>query len=70
MLAEHITGGEMFYTFTGISSTGEYQYRVTLKLFRNCGNVGAQLDPAAAIAIFNKTYRRHGLEPKHRSYKK
>ena len=54
MLAEHITGGEMFYTFTGISSTGEYQYRVTLKLFRNCGNVGAQLDPAAAIAIFNK----------------
>jgi len=54
LLAEHITGGEMYYTFTGISSTGEYQYRVTLKLFRNCGNVGAPLDAAAAIAVFNK----------------
>jgi gliding motility-associated-like protein len=55
LLAEHITGGEMYYTFIGISSTGEYQYRVTLKLFRNCGNVGAPLDPAAAIAVFDKT---------------
>ena len=57
VLADHITGGEMFYTYLGISSNGQYQYRVTLKLFRNCGNVGAPLDPAAAIAVFDKGTR-------------
>lgn len=54
LFAEHITGGEMYYTFIGISSNGNYEYRVTLKLFRNCGNVGAPLDEAAGIAVFDK----------------
>lgn len=56
LYAEHITGGEMYYTFNGISN-GLYNYTVTLKLFRNCGNVGAPLDPNAAIAIYNNTNR-------------
>lgn len=55
VLAEHITGGEMYYTFRGITSTGEYQYRVTLKLYRDCFSQGAQLDASAAIAIFDKS---------------
>jgi gliding motility-associated-like protein len=55
LLAEHITGGEMYYTFIGISSSGEYQYRVTLKLYRDCNSPGAQLDASAAIAIFDKS---------------
>jgi len=55
LFAEHITGGEMYYTFTGISSTGQYQYRVTLKLYRDCFSAGAQLDAGAAIAIFGKS---------------
>lgn len=54
LLAEHITGGEMFYTYLGFSN-GEHQYRVTLKLYRDCFSAGAQLDPSAAIAIFNKS---------------
>jgi len=44
----------MFYTLIGISSTGDYQYRVTLKLYRDCFSSGAQLDGSAAIAIFDK----------------
>jgi gliding motility-associated-like protein len=52
-MAEHITGGEMFYTYVGVTSAG-YQYKVTLKLFRNCGPAGALLDDRAAIAIFYK----------------
>lgn len=52
--AEHITGGEMYYTFLGISSTGDYQYRITLKLYRDCFSAGAQLDASAAIGIFDK----------------
>lgn len=54
LFAEHITGGEMYYTFLGVDANGRYQYRVTLKLFRNCGSVGAPLDPAAALAVYEK----------------
>lgn len=52
--ANHITGGEMYYTFKGMSGTS-YTYEVTLKLFRDCNSTGALLDAKAAIAIFNKT---------------
>ena len=55
LLAEHITGGEMYYTFIGMSTSGEYQYRVTLKLYRDCFSAGAQLDASAAIAIFDRS---------------
>ena len=55
LLAEHITGGEMYYRFTGIATNGEYQYHVTLKLYRDCFSAGAQLDASAAIGIFNRT---------------
>ncbi|MET0636412.1 MAG: PKD domain-containing protein [Chitinophagaceae bacterium] len=53
LLAEHITGGEMYYTYEGMIN-GQHIYRVTLKLFRNCGSVGAQLDQTAAIGIFDQ----------------
>jgi gliding motility-associated-like protein len=55
LLAEHITGGEMYYTFLGINSNGQYRYHITLKLYRDCFSAGAQLDGAAAIAVFNKS---------------
>ena len=55
VLAEHITGGEMYYTFLGINATtGRYEYHITLKLYRDCNSPGAPLDDAAPIAIFNK----------------
>ena len=44
----------MYYTYLGISASGDHQYRVTLKLYRDCFSAGAQLDAEAAIAIFNK----------------
>lgn len=51
--AEHITGGEMYYTL--VSQTGNtYRYRITLKLYRDCFSQGAQLDASAAIAIFQQ----------------
>jgi gliding motility-associated-like protein len=52
--ANHITGGEMFYTLVD-SSNGNYIYRVTLKLYRDCYSTGAPLDGAAPIAIFNNS---------------
>ncbi len=55
--ANHITGGEMYYTYIGRSGAN-YVYRVTLKLYRDCNAPpdAAQLDPSAYIAVFdNKT---------------
>lgn len=53
--ADHITGGEMFYTYVGVQPNGNHRYDVTLKLFRRCGSVGAQLDDFAAIGVFSKS---------------
>jgi PKD repeat protein len=52
--SNHITGGEIFYKLITDNGDGTYTYAVTLKLFRNCGNVGAQLDPNAAIGVFDR----------------
>lgn len=51
--ANHITGGEMFYTLTS-QSGNDYTYHVTLKLYRDCFSSGAQLDATAGIAVFNR----------------
>lgn len=51
--ASHITGGEMYYTFTGMHN-GEYQYAVTLRLLQRCGS-NRQFPNPTWISIFNKT---------------
>jgi gliding motility-associated-like protein len=51
--AEHITGGEMFYTFVGMSN-GQYQYRGTIKLFKNCYSNRPLANPAI-VSVFDKT---------------
>lgn len=52
--ANHITGGEMYYTLVS-QSGNDYTYRVTLKLYRDCFSTGAQLDASAPIAIYDKS---------------
>ncbi len=54
LLANHITGGQIYYTYTGMSG-GNYNYNVTLLLYRDHFSTGAQLDPSAAIAVFDKS---------------
>ncbi|HKO79585.1 MAG TPA: hypothetical protein VJU78_04280, partial [Chitinophagaceae bacterium] len=51
--ADHITGGEMFYTYTS-TNNGEHQYNVTLKLFMRC-NSGRQFPNPAIISVFDKS---------------
>ncbi len=51
--ADHITGGEMFYTITG-ASNGMYNYHVTLKQFRSCSTPNRQFYNPCYISIFNK----------------
>lgn len=49
--ADHITGGEMYYTYRG-SSNGMNSYDVTLKLFMRC-NSGRQFPNPAIVSIFD-----------------
>ena len=51
--ADHITGGEMFYNFTGKSGTNN-TYAVTLKLYMRC-NSGRRFNDPTTIAIFDKS---------------
>ena len=50
--ADHITGGEMYYTYNGLTA-GENSYTVTLKLFKRC-NSGREFPNPAVISVFNK----------------
>lgn len=53
--ARHITGGEIFYEYLGPGATaGTSQYKITLRLFRDCFSGGATLDPTVSIGIFDK----------------
>lgn len=50
--ADHITGGEMNYTFVGMSG-GQYTYQITAKLFMDCYS-NRRLPNPAYFGIFNK----------------
>jgi len=47
-LASHIVGGEMYY-----DCLGGTQYRVTIKLYRDCASTGAAYDNPLPITVFN-----------------
>lgn len=50
--ADHITGGEMFYKFTG-ASNGLNEYDVTVRIFMRC-NSGRQFNNPTIFTVFNK----------------
>ncbi len=54
--AHHIIGGEMYYTFVK-KTDNNYQYEITLKLYRGCepqDENHSLLDPYVTFSIFNK----------------
>ena len=53
--ATHISGGELIYEYVGpVAATGTSQYRITLKLFRDCGSAGQVLDgETPQIGVYN-----------------
>ncbi|OQP45669.1 gliding motility-associated C-terminal domain-containing protein [Niastella populi] len=58
--ADHITGGEMHYTFMGINN-GQYTYQVTAKLFMDCYS-NRRLPNPAFFGIFNKGTGAHIMD--------
>jgi len=53
--ASHISGGEMYYRYLGLSGSGKLRYQVTLRLFRDCNAQGqnvAEMPQSVTIGIF------------------
>ncbi len=51
LMASHIVGGEMYY-----DCLGGNQYRVTVKLYRDCLSDGADFDDPIPITVFNGSF--------------
>jgi gliding motility-associated-like protein len=51
--ANHISGGEMYYTLVS-QSGNNYTYQITLKLFRDVASTGPALEPVQNIGIYEK----------------
>ena len=52
--ARHIVGGEMFYECLGPGSVSETRnYRITMKIYRDCDGMGADFDNPARIGIYS-----------------
>lgn len=49
--ADHITGGEVYYTLAGVSQ-GQYRYNVTVRLFKLCVS-DRQFNNPTIVSIFN-----------------
>lgn len=48
VFGSHIVGGEIFY-----DCLGGNQYRVTVKVYRDCNSTGAQYDPILPLSVFD-----------------
>ena len=48
VMASHIVGGEMFY-----DALGGNNYKITVKLYRDCFSTGAAYDANLPITVFN-----------------
>lgn len=57
VLATHIVGGEMYYDYLGAN-----QYKITLKLYRDCNSTGAQYDNPLPLTIFDGNGTQLSLE--------
>jgi gliding motility-associated-like protein len=54
--ARHVAGGELFYEYLGPGSPGTSQYRITLRLFRDCFSSGPLLQvESPTVGIYENT---------------
>lgn len=52
--ARHVAGGELFYEYLGDAGGGNSQYRITLRLFRDCASSGPLLQAEnVTVGIFS-----------------
>lgn len=60
LFSAHIVGGSVTYECLGPNPNG-MRYRFTMKIYRDCGNGGAQFDNPANIAIYRGDFQTNSL---------
>ncbi|HYG16546.1 MAG TPA: hypothetical protein VEC12_12395, partial [Bacteroidia bacterium] len=53
--ATHLVGGSMSYEYIGRLGNGNFQYRVTLKVYRDCAASQVQFDPEILVGAYHNT---------------
>lgn len=51
--ATHLVGGSMSYQYVGRLGNGNFQYRVTLKVYRDCDASQVPFDPKISIGVYH-----------------
>lgn len=57
--ATHLVGGSMSYEYVGRLGNGNYQYRVTLKIYRDCAASQVDFDDQISVGAYNATNNRN-----------
>lgn len=53
--ATHLVGGSMSYEYVSRLANGYFQYRVTLKIYRDCAASDVEFDPEIVVGAYNAT---------------
>jgi len=56
--ATHLVGGSMSYEYVGRLGNGNFQYRVTLKVYRDCAASNVAFDDIISMGVYNATNSR------------
>lgn len=51
--ATHLVGGSMSYEYLGLQNSGQYRYRVTVKMYRDCAASTVEFDAQIDVGIYN-----------------
>ncbi len=51
--ATHLVGGSMSYEYLGLQNNGNYRYRVTVKMYRDCQASNVAFDNEIDVGIYN-----------------
>ncbi len=57
--ATHLVGGSMSYEYVGRLGNGNFQYRVTLKVYRDCAASQVEFDDIISLGAYNATNNRN-----------
>jgi hypothetical protein len=60
--ASHITHGNMYYQYVGTESNGNYRYKITLLVVRDCAASQVQFDDPIVLGVYAKGQTNYNLE--------
>jgi hypothetical protein len=60
--ATHITHGNMYYQYVGTESNGNYRYKITLLVLRDCAASQVQFDNTVVLGVYANGFSGYALE--------